>query len=136
MQTINLEVVENSHAVPMESEQALVVEAVSPTVSVERVDGGVQLIVHDLHGAHAAEIFDGQQGEQGLPGNDGYTPVKGVDYFDGQDGKDGQDGAPGRDGYTPVKGVDYWTQADAAAVTQAAVEAVLDAYPAAEGVSF
>lgn len=32
-------------------------------------------------------------------GQDGYTPVKGVDYFDG---------APGQDGYTPVKGVDYF----------------------------
>lgn len=33
---------------------------------------------------------------------DGYTPVKGVDYFDGVDGKDG------KDGHTPVKGVDYF----------------------------
>ncbi len=29
-------------------------------------------------------------------GQDGYTPIKGVDYFDGQDG------------HTPVKGVDYF----------------------------
>ena len=28
------------------------------------------------------------------------------------DGKDGADGAPGADGYTPVKGVDYFTDAD------------------------
>jgi hypothetical protein len=42
---------------------------------------------------------------QGPPGKDGYTPVKGVDYFDGQNGKDGSDG---KDGYTPVKGVDYF----------------------------
>lgn len=34
----------------------------------------------------------------GKDGKDGYTPVKGVDYFDGQPGKDGQDGAPGADG--------------------------------------
>lgn len=32
---------------------------------------------------------------KGDPGEDGYTPVKGVDYFDGQDGQDGQDGADG-----------------------------------------
>lgn len=32
----------------------------------------------------------------------GYTPIKGVDYFDGINGIDGQDG------YTPVKGVDYF----------------------------
>ncbi|WPH64816.1 hypothetical protein [Vibrio phage vB_VpaP_SJSY21] len=41
----------------------------------------------------------------GAPGSDGYTPVKGVDYFDG---KDGTDGAKGDPGYTPVKGVDYF----------------------------
>ncbi len=32
-------------------------------------------------------------------GEDGYTPVKGIDYFDGADG---------RDGYTPQKGIDYF----------------------------
>lgn len=29
---------------------------------------------------------------EGPAGKDGYTPVKGVDYFDGRDGKDGKDG--------------------------------------------
>lgn len=40
---------------------------------------------------------------------DGYTPVKGVDYTDGAPG------APGRDGITPetlVRGVHYWTPED------------------------
>lgn len=40
---------------------------------------------------------------KGKPGKDGYTPQKGVDYFDGLDGKDGK---------TPVKGDDYWTDTD------------------------
>jgi len=35
----------------------------------------------------------------GKPGEPGYTPVKGKDYFDGE---------PGEPGYTPVKGVDYF----------------------------
>lgn len=35
-------------------------------------------------------------------GEDGYTPVKGVDYFDGQDGKDGE---PGKDGATGPAGI-------------------------------
>ena len=48
------------------------------------------------------DYFDGKDGE---PGKDGYTPVKGVDYFDGEPGKDG---AAGKDGYTPIKGVDYF----------------------------
>lgn len=44
------------------------------------------------------QFLDAMKGEPGSPGADGYTPVKGVDYFDGD---------PGADGYTPVKGVDY-----------------------------
>lgn len=32
------------------------------------------------------------KGEQGVAGKDGYTPVKGVDYFDGINGTDGSDG--------------------------------------------
>ena len=52
------------------------------------------------------DYFDGADGKDG---QDGYTPQKGVDYFDGQDGADGKDGA---DGHTPVKGTDYWTESD------------------------
>lgn len=60
------------------------------------------------------ELTPGPQGpigETGPQGEPGYTPVKGVDYFDGAPGKDGKDGEPGqdgKDGYTPVKGVDYF----------------------------
>lgn len=61
------------------------------------------------------DYFDGTPG---TPGADGYTPVKGVDYFDGADGADsvvpGPPGANGADGYTPVKGVDYFDGADGA----------------------
>lgn len=51
----------------------------------------------------------GKDGKDGAKGTDGYTPVKGVDYFDGAPGKDGQDG---QDGYTPIKGTDYFTESD------------------------
>jgi len=45
----------------------------------------------------------------GPEGEDGYTPIKGVDYFDGEDGADSTvPGPKGDDGYTPVKGVDYF----------------------------
>lgn len=40
-------------------------------------------------------------------GQDGYTPQKGIDYFDGEPGTDGQpgkDGQPGSDGITPHVG--------------------------------
>lgn len=58
------------------------------------------------HGVDGKPGADGKPGSDGLPGKDGqdgYTPVKGVDYFDG---------APGKDGYTPKKGVDYFDGKD------------------------
>ena len=60
-----------------------------------------------------------------LTGEDGYTPVKGQDYFTDEeaqeflnkatpvkgvhynDGEAGKDGKNGKDGYTPQKGIDY-----------------------------
>jgi hypothetical protein len=50
-----------------------------------------------------------------IKGEDGYTPIKGVDYFDGKDGYTpikGVDYFDGHDGYTPVKGVDYFDGKD------------------------
>lgn len=50
-----------------------------------------------------------------VKGEDGYTPRKGVDYFDGEKGDPGEKGEPGQDGadgYTPQKGTDYWTPED------------------------
>lgn len=61
---------------------------------------------------------DGADGADSVvPGPPGYTPVKGVDYFDGVDGYtpikgvdyfDGTNGTNGTNGYTPIKGVDYF----------------------------
>lgn len=83
---------------------------------------------------------------------------------DGTNGKDGDDGATitnvtadengclhftfnrgepvvtdslkGDPGYSPVKGTDYWTAEDIAAVTEAACDAAIAAYPIAEEVGF
>lgn len=54
----------------------------------------------------------GDKGDRGEKGNDGYTPRKGIDYFDGVDGKNGQNGKDGQDGYTPIKGKDYFDGED------------------------
>ena len=54
----------------------------------------------------------GDKGDKGEKGADGYTPIKGVDYFDGVDGINGSDG------YTPIKGVDYYTEEDKAEYSQ------------------
>lgn len=59
----------------------------------------------EVNGASAYEVavangFEGTEAEwiaslKGDQGDAGYTPQKGVDYFDGDDGSDGQDGADG-----------------------------------------
>ena len=57
----------------------------------------------------------GIQGPIGITGQDGYTPIKGLDYFDGIQGPigiKGPQGSPGIDGYTPIKGVDYFDGED------------------------
>ena len=99
------------------------------------------------NGNHAAvlslfnrlEVMKGDKGEKGDPGEDGYTPVKGKDYFTNQeliaiiehiqsqvrDGEKGDAGPRGEAGYTPVKGVDYFTKAE----KQALVSDVLSKIP-------
>ena len=52
---------------------------------------------------------------ESLKGEPGYTPQKGVDYFDGEDGYTPQKGVDyfdGKDGYTPQKGIDYFDGKD------------------------
>lgn len=81
----------------------------------------------NIKGAPGKDGQPGKDGIPGQPGKDGYTPIKGVDYFDGKDGvdgytpvkgkdyfdgSDGKDGVDGKDGYTPIKGVDYFDGAD------------------------
>ena len=45
-----------------------------------------------------------ESGPRGLPGKDGYTPIKGIDYFDGVDGKDGEQGIQGEKGIQGEQG--------------------------------
>lgn len=50
-------------------------------------------------------------------GKDGYTPIKGIDYKDGEKGADGHTPIKGQDyfdGVTPIKGVDYFDGAEGA----------------------
>jgi hypothetical protein len=55
-------------------------DAVSPTIAVSNITGGHKLTITDKNGTKAVDVLDG---------TDGYTPVKGKDYTDGEDGKDG-----------------------------------------------
>ena len=96
---------------------------------------GTTLYVTSASGTSYANL-KGENGKDGINGNngkDGYTPIKGVDYFDGKDGKDGADGKngingtngkDGVDGYSPVRGKDYWTEADKAEMVSAVISAL------------
>lgn len=77
------------------------------------------------------------KGEDGIIGKDGYTPQKGIDYFDGEKGDpftyedftpEQLEALKGADGKTPVKGTDYFTEADKSEL----VNSVLAALPKAE----
>lgn len=99
--------------------------------SVNGKDGKVELTAEDVGAISQDELQEATNkaleqakasGEfDGADGKDGYTPVKGVDYFDGKDGKDGN---PGADGKTPVKGEDYFTEEDKQEITNAVISAL------------
>lgn len=111
-------------------------------VSESTVDGGTNVVTFSdgktLNIKNGKAGTPGKDGTNGKDGKDGYTPQKGVDYFDGEDGKPGEPGAPGKDGakgdpgYTPQRGTDYWTAADQTQI----VSDVLAALTNAEGVTF
>lgn len=53
---------------------------ISPTITTSKIGKTTTLTITDVDGVKVTTINDGL---------DGYTPVKGVDYFDGQDGANG-----------------------------------------------
>ena len=61
---------------------------------------------------------------KGDPGDPGYTPVRGVDYWTAEDiaAMKGEKGDPGK---TPVRGTDYWTAADIAEIKSYVDDAIL-----------
>ncbi len=76
-------------------------------ISVTREGNGVKISVVKNNTVQEVNVYDGytpQKGVDYFDGKDGYTPQKDVDYFDG------------KDGYTPQKGVDYWNDADKAEI--------------------
>lgn len=71
------------------------VDGFSPALRIEEIAGGHRVKIVDIEGEKEMEVMNG------------YTPQKGVDYFDGEDG------------YTPQKGTDYWTPEDVADMERA-----------------
>ena len=110
---------------PIEPQNIALLAGYTPQKGIDYQDGkdGASVTVQSVEestadgGSNVVTFSDGKKlnVKNGSKGSPGYTPVKGVDYNDGEDGKDG------KDGYTPVKGTDYFTTAEIDAVaTQAA----------------
>lgn len=86
----------------------------SPIANVTQTDEGAVITITDKTGASTATVNHGKDGytpKKGVDYFDGYTPIKGVDYFDGEPGYSpvkGVDYNDGEPGYTPQKGIDYF----------------------------
>lgn len=75
---------------------------------------GTVLTITSASGTSSADLKGekGEQGEQGEPGPQGRQGQQGIQGIQGPQGIQGEKGDTGADGYTPVKGTDYWTEAD------------------------
>ena len=78
----------------------------SPTVELTDTETGVTLTITDINGAKTATVNDGVAGPQGPAG-----PA-------------GKDGVNGQDGYTPVRGTDYWTENDKTEIVNSVLAAL------------
>ena len=90
---------------------AILTEYFAETISEDKMYGIVTRFMQDN-----AQMLRGKDGKDGADGKDGYTPIKGIDYRDGEKGPKGDKGADGADGYTPKKGVDYFTSKEIEAI--------------------
>lgn len=54
---------ENLNPIVLEVEQVRVVNAVSPTVDVQRIENGAEVTIHDYRGTQTVEIYDGEKGD-------------------------------------------------------------------------
>lgn len=87
-------------------------DGTSPVVAVSAITGGNRITITDKNGAKTVDVMHGKNGSDGKPG---------------ADGSPGKDGSNGRDGYTPVKGKDYFTDAEKTEMVNA-VKAALPIY--------
>jgi len=75
-----------------------IIEGISPTVTMERVDGGIRITITDREGEHSAIVNDGETGQTGPQGPQGIEGKQGEQGPQGIEGKQGPQGAPGQDG--------------------------------------
>lgn len=95
----------------------------SPTIKVEKIDGGNRLTITDIDGTKVVDVMDGKKGEPGEDGrgiesvvrtsgdgSPGSTDVYTITYTDGYTSTltvyNGKDGAAGEDGVSPTVAVE------------------------------
>lgn len=66
----------------------------------------------------------GPQGPQGPTGQTGPQGPEGPQGETGPQGPAGEQGPAGADGYTPIKGTDYWTESDKSEIVQEAANSI------------
>lgn len=94
--------VEDTEQVDMSVEDTeRIIEGISPTVTMERVDGGIRITITDRDGEHSAIVNDGETGQtgpQGPQGIQGETGPQGIQGPQGVQGEIGPEGAQGPQG--------------------------------------
>ncbi len=139
MQTIPISIQQGGQSIPLSvsgggaeinltQEELRVVEAVSPTVDATRVEGGIEITVHDLRGTQTVELHDGRQGNPGISPRatvmqtatgaiitiiDAY----GTTTVEVKNGKKGVQGDPGADGVSPTVTVTDITEGHRVTIT-------------------
>ena len=91
-------------------------DIVVPTVSVEKIDGGHRVSIADAYDVDTFDVMDGK---------DGKTPYIQDSYWYINGASTGVK-AQGNDGYTPVKGTDYWTPTDKSSIIEETKSEVLN----------
>lgn len=84
------------------------IDGISPSVIIEQNSDGALISVTDAQGTTTTQIYNGSNG------------------LNGQDGEQGPQGEKGADGYTPIKGVDYYTEAEKEEMINAVLSALPD----------
>lgn len=56
-------------------------DGISPTLSISTINGGHRIEVNDVIGIRSFVVKDGENGADGKDGADGYSPIRGTDYW-------------------------------------------------------
>lgn len=78
-----------------------------------------KMVEETMQGVGALKGADGLSAYQ-IAVNNGFssTETEWLNSLKGEKGEPGKDGSNGVDGYTPIKGIDYWTEEDKTEIKQ------------------